>query len=348
MIRTYSMALLLIVTGLLPVAGVQAQSSAPVIRSFSVDQVPVLSPGTELLFRVSGSAAGNLQLDLDGVSNQLGLSETSAGNYAGAYTISIRDKIAFDSKVKATLKLGARQTTAELGQTLLTDAAYASASAALHPIPQISRIETRTTGALSGGHEITFIVDGTAGGAATVSLDGGATAIALAQERSGRYSARYTIKTRDQFSDATQAVVALTIADKTTRAAKNLVSGAIVPVAIVEQPVCETCGVVVSVNKVKVKGKPNFLGAIAGGVAGAALGTQVGKGDGKTAATVLGALGGAVAGREIEKNVRSGTHYDVAVKLDNGSTRSVSYENDPGFKVGGKVRFDGEVLKALE
>lgn len=351
MIRAYGMAMLLAITNFFPLTLAQAQTGMPVIRGFSVDQVPQLTPGTELIFRVSGSAGGTVQLDIDGVADQLGLSETSAGNYEGAYTISIRDKFTYDSKVRATLKLGARLTTAALAQTLLTDVAYAKASAIAQPNPQISRIETRNSGALSGGHEVTFTVNGTAGGAAQVSLDGGKTVIPLVEERSGRYSGRYTIKSRDQFSDATQALVSLTMADKTTRATKNLASGAVVPVALVEPPplpTCDACGVVASVGKVKVKGKPNFLGAIAGGVAGAALGNQVGKGDGKTAATVLGAVGGAVAGREIEKRVRTDSRYDVAVKLDNGTTRTVSYETDPGFKVGAKVQFNGDLLQTRE
>jgi len=348
MIRPHWMAMLLAITTFLPLTLTQAQTSAPVIRSFSVDQVPQLTPGTELIFRVSGSAGGELQLAIDGVASQLGLVETSSGNYEGAYTISIRDKFAPDSKVKATLRLGTRQTTSMLGQTLLTEAAHAKVMAAMHPNPQISRLETRNTGALRGGHELNFVVSGTAGGTAQVSLDGGKTQIALAEEKAGRYVGGYTVKTRDHFTDATQVLATLAIADKTTRAVKNLAAGSIVPTALAPPVACEGCGVVQAVNKVKVKGKPNYLGAIAGGVAGAALGNQVGKGDGNTAATVLGALGGAVAGREIEKNVRSGTRYDVVVKLDDGSSRTVRYEAEPGFKVGSKVKFSGESLVSNE
>ncbi len=348
--RNFCMTLMLAVAGLLPLSGAQAQSAAPVIHSFAVDQVAELAPGTELIFRVNASPGGSLQLDIDGVATALGLSETSAGMYAGAYTISIRDKIRPDSRVLATLTLDGRQTSAALGQTLLTEAAHAKATAVAHPQPQLTRIETRNTGALTGGNELSFFVQGTAGGSAQVSLDDGKTMIPLVEERGGRYRGRYTIKTRDQFNDTTQALFSLTIADKTTRAAKSLASGSIVPVALIEPvPVaCVACGVVVSVNKVKAKGKPNYLGAITGGVAGAALGNQVGKGDGKTLATVLGVVGGAVAGREIEKQVRSDTHYDVTVRLDDGSSRTVSYPSNPGFAVGAKVRFEGDQLQVRD
>lgn len=354
-LRTFCMSwLLAMVTGLLPLSQVQAQSGTPVIRSFTVDQVPELAPGTELIFRVAGSAGGNLQLDIDGVATPLGLAEISPGQYAGAYTISIRDKIGHTSRVLATLRVDGRQTTAALGQTLLTEAAHAKLAtppAQLQPTVQISRLETRNSGALTGGHEITFTVNGTPGGQAMVSLDGGKSTIALAEERSGRYSGRYTIKSRDQLNGQTQAQFSLVFADKTARAAKALASGAmVVPVVAAEvtAPPCEACGVVASVQAVKAKGKPNYVGAIAGGVAGAALGNQVGKGDGRTLATVLGAVGGAVAGREIEKQVRSDVRYDVTVKLDNGSTRTISYEADPGLAVGAKVRFDGDTLRMRE
>jgi len=357
MIRSFGMALLLSVFSLVSMAPASAQTAAPVIRSFTVGQVAQLGPGTELIFRAIGSPGGTVLLAIDGVANQLGLVETSSGNYQGAYTISIRDKIAFDSKVKATLKLGIQQATAVLGQTLLTEAAHAKQVAANSPIPQISGFETRNTGALTGGHELTFIIVGTTGGAAQVSLDEGKSQIVLAEEKNGRYSGNYTVKSRDQFSDTTQVLATLSIADKTTRVAKNLAAGSVVPMALATPALapapfaaavaaCEECGVVQAVNVVKVKGKPNFLGAIAGGVAGAALGNQVGKGDGKTAATVLGAVGGAVAGREVEKRVRSGNRYDVVVKLDNGSSKTVSFEADPGFKVGSKVKLSAETLVA--
>lgn len=345
---------LMVLACFMPTTGAQAQTGVPAIYSLSVDQVPQLSPGTELIFRAGGTAGGQMVLDIDGLTGQLGLTETRPGSYAGAYTISIRDKIPFDAKVKATLKLGSRQTSAMLGQHLLTDAEHARMVAAATPVPvplQISRIETRNTGAYSGGHELSFIVDGTAGATAQVSLDGGRSSIPLAEERPGHYTGRYTVKTIDQFSATTPAVVTLTAADKSVRAAKDLAPGATAQAAVAAaesatapSTACEGCGVVVSVTRVKVKGKSNYIGAIAGGVAGAALGNQVGKGGGNTAATILGAVGGAVAGREIEKNVKSGHRYDVVVKLDNGSRRTISYDNDPGVTSGAKVQFVGDVL----
>ena len=119
-----SVAWILAATGVLGAgqAFAQAGTSAatPTIRSFTVDQVPELTPGTELIFRAQGTSRGTLTLNIDGVANQIGLPETRAGVYEGAYTISIRDKVGHDSTARATLQVNGRQATATLGQKLLT------------------------------------------------------------------------------------------------------------------------------------------------------------------------------------------------------------------------------------
>ena len=348
-IATRFLALMLAaLSGWMPASGI-AQTTAPAIRSFTVDQVAQLAPGTELIFRASGTPGGILNLRIDGVANAIGVPEAKPGTYEGAFTISIRDKILFDSKVDATLKVGERQTTVLLGQSLLNPQAHAAALAAAHPLPLITRVETRNSGALSGGHEVSFLVNGSAAAKASVSLDGGKTSIALLEEKPGMYSANYTVKTRDQLNDATPVLVTLALGDKKTTASKPLAVGVLLPTAVAAlASKCDTCGVVESVKKVKVKGKPNYLGAIIGGVAGGAVGNQIGKGDGNTAATVIGAVGGAVAGREIEKQARTKNYYDVVVKMSDASMRTVRFEVEPAFKAGSKVKLSGDTLVANE
>lgn len=46
----------------------------------------------------------------------------------------------------------------------------------------------------------------------------------------------------------------------------------------------------------------NYVGTAIGGVAGALLGNQVGKGNGKTAATAIGGIVGAIAGDKLARN----------------------------------------------
>ena len=351
-IRSPWLALQLAFLSVFAAGAVMAQTN-PVISSFTVDQVAQVTPGTELIFRVNGTAGGSLGLRIDGSQNQIGLIETRSGVYEGAYTISIRDKISYDSKVDATLRVGQRQSTALLGQTLLNAEAHAKASGAANPGPSISRFETKTSGALTGGHEITFMVSGTPAAKASVSMDGGKTSLALIEDKSGQYSGSYTIKSRDQFSEASSVIATLALGDKKDTLSKTLAVAAVTAVrppkpASTVVAKCDSCGVVTEVNSVTTKGDPNYVGAVTGGVAGAVLGSQVGKGDGKTAATVLGAVGGAVAGREIEKRVRSTKHFNVVVKLDNGTFKTARFDNEPAFKVGHRVKFNGEVLDAQQ
>ncbi len=103
-------------------------------------------------------------------------------------------------------------------------------------------------------------------------------------------------------------------------------------------PVCNSCGVIASVNAITQKGEGTGLGAVAGGVLGGVLGNQIGGGSGKKIATVAGAAGGAYAGHQVEKSMKSVTRYDVVVNMDDGSSRSFSYDAQPAFQVGSKVR----------
>jgi outer membrane lipoprotein SlyB len=99
-----------------------------------------------------------------------------------------------------------------------------------------------------------------------------------------------------------------------------------------------------SVNVVQVQGEGSGLGAIAGGVVGGVLGNQVGRGTGRKVATVAGAAGGAYAGHQAEKYYKSGKRYDVAVRMEDGSTRTFPFENEPGFRSGDRVRVvDGKL-----
>lgn len=113
----------------------------------------------------------------------------------------------------------------------------------------------------------------------------------------------------------------------------------------VAQPVCMSCGTVESVREVATQGQGTGLGAVAGGVTGAIIGKQFGHGSGKTAMTILGAAGGAFAGHKIEEKVRSSQRWDVTVRLDDGSTRTVTLEQQPAWRSGDRVRVVNGVLE---
>ena len=117
------------------------------------------------------------------------------------------------------------------------------------------------------------------------------------------------------------------------------------PVAYPQASVCATCGSVESVTAVERPGKPSpiSVGSVAGGVIGAALGNQVGRGNGRTLATVLGAVGGGFAGHAIEGQVRKETVYQVGVRMEDGSRRTVESSSAPS--VGSRVTVDGNGLQ---
>ena len=94
------------------------------------------------------------------------------------------------------------------------------------------------------------------------------------------------------------------------------------------------------------KPAPISVGSVAGGVIGAALGSQVGGGNGRTLATVIGALGGGYAGHVIEGQVRKDTVYQVGVRMEDGTRRVVEVGQAPS--IGSRVTVDGNTLRGSE
>lgn len=116
------------------------------------------------------------------------------------------------------------------------------------------------------------------------------------------------------------------------------------PPVAAKAPVCELCGKVVDVRTVEVAAKPSGVGVVAGAVVGGLLGNQVGGGSGKTLATVAGAVGGGYAGNEIEKRTRKAAAYEVDVLMENGERRSFSFETQPAWREGDRVKVvDGQL-----
>ena len=111
------------------------------------------------------------------------------------------------------------------------------------------------------------------------------------------------------------------------------------PARVVSAPrVCNNCGRIEAVNAIEQKGEGSGLGAVASGVIGGVLGNQVGGGTGRTVATVVGAGAGALAGNEVEKRVKKTVRYDVVVRLEDGTSRTFSYQTEPALRTGDKVK----------
>ncbi len=105
------------------------------------------------------------------------------------------------------------------------------------------------------------------------------------------------------------------------------------------QVACLGCGTVESVTAIQRSAQTGGTGAIAGGVLGAVVGNQIGKGSGRTIGTILGAIGGGFAGNAIEKQMKKETVYQVRVRMDDGSLRTVEQASAPAL--GSRITLDG-------
>jgi len=104
-------------------------------------------------------------------------------------------------------------------------------------------------------------------------------------------------------------------------------------------------GIVESVREVSVPGKTQGIGAAGGVGIGAILGNKIGESTGnKGLATVIGAVGGGVLGNEIEKRQRETKQWEIGVRLDNGTTKTLTSPTQPFWNAGDRVRFlDGKL-----
>lgn len=108
--------------------------------------------------------------------------------------------------------------------------------------------------------------------------------------------------------------------------------------------ICGDCGTITAIRPVEVEAEGSGAGAVAGGVLGGVVGNQFGKGSGKTVATVAGAVLGGVAGHKAEEKIRAKTVYDVSLRMDDGSSRSIRMEQAPMYGQGQHVRVSGNQL----
>jgi outer membrane lipoprotein SlyB len=121
------------------------------------------------------------------------------------------------------------------------------------------------------------------------------------------------------------------------------------PVRVVEAPrpvvPAGPLATVESVREVKAPGEAKGVGALAGGAVGGVLGNKLGKGKG--IAMVLGAAGGAFAGHQIEKQVRAEKRWEISLRLDDGSQRTLPSEVEPAWRAGDRVRLVDNNLQAI-
>ena len=110
---------------------------------------------------------------------------------------------------------------------------------------------------------------------------------------------------------------------------------------------CSNCGVVESTREITTAAQGSGVGAVGGAVVGGVLGHQVGGGRGRDVATVLGALGGAFAGNHIEGQVKASHSYEIVVRLDDGSIRTLHQSEQPGWQAGDRVKVVNGAVRSI-
>jgi outer membrane lipoprotein SlyB len=341
----------------LPFVGSQAYAqravAAPKIDGFDVEPVAQPAPGNELVFTLYGSPGGAVAVQIGGATGSLALLETEAGVYEGTYTIRKRDKITAASTATANLRLGNKVASAILDEPLVGRASARRPARAAHSAaaPKIDRFEVDPPARLEAGEELILTLSGSPGGTASATIVGVKGKLVMNETRAGVYEGSYTIKNRDRIAPDAVVTGTLRIGDNQSSAVlgKSLrASSGYQPSPRQASRVCVNCGVVEAINAVEVKGEGTYLGKIAGGLAGALLGSQVGSGRGTTVAEVAGAVGGAYAGNEVESRMKTSKHYEAVVRLENGGSQTFSYAAQPAFAVGARVKVESGVLVVVK
>ncbi len=118
------------------------------------------------------------------------------------------------------------------------------------------------------------------------------------------------------------------------------------PQRVAATPVCATCGVIEGYSAVQVRGQNNGVGAVAGGLGGALVGSQIAGRNNHTLGGVIGAVGGGLLGNAIESHERTVTVYDVRVRMADGSMRTLRESHVPN--VGQRVSVEGQSMRAID
>ncbi len=97
-------------------------------------------------------------------------------------------------------------------------------------------------------------------------------------------------------------------------------------------------GTVESVRTVKIEGTKSAVGAFGGAAIGGIGGSMLGGGRGSAIFAVLGAIGGGLAGAAAEEAITRQDGLEITVKLDSGKMIAVVQKADVVFKAGDRVR----------
>lgn len=96
-------------------------SATPRIDRFDVNPPNQLVAGSELIFTLEGSPDASASVRINGVRGKLDLEQVRPGVYEGSYPIKNRDRIERDTVVTGNLRLGAKEQSKVLAQSLVDE-----------------------------------------------------------------------------------------------------------------------------------------------------------------------------------------------------------------------------------
>jgi hypothetical protein len=206
------------VTGLCFMPGGQAlaakkkASPPPEISAFEVEPVNQVAAGTELFFRVEGSAGGRATVRVAGVSRTLVLQEVDDGVYEGGYVLRANDRANAGSTASATLRRNGRSTTVTMGRLAAAAPAQVQPQAQAPRPPAtlaISKFNAVPVDKFEPGAELKFQLEGTPGARATFSIDNVIANVPMREASPGHYEGSYTIRRLDRVPSGVQVVATL-------------------------------------------------------------------------------------------------------------------------------------------
>jgi hypothetical protein len=189
--------------------------------------------------------------------------------------------------------------------------------------PRIEGFQVDEVRRLAPGVELNFGIAGTPGSIATLRIAGATRNLTLVEIEAGRYEGTYTISRRDRIAARSPVTANLRIGNQVASAVLN-----------------ESLQVGVGYHSAKAMpgSQPRIERFNVEPIA------DLSGGNGRTAAQIAGAIGGAYAGRAIEGNARKSNHYEVLVRLDSGSTQTVTFPTEPSYRAGDKVKINDGVI----
>jgi hypothetical protein len=197
-----------------PAAAKKAQPS-PQISSFVMEPVDKVAAGTELFFRVQGTANARATVRVAGVSRTLVLQEVDDGVYEGSYVLRANDRATGNSSATTTLRLKGRASTATLARLGAPGAPPAATPPAPPPkpgAPTISAFSVAPIDKIEPGAELKFTLTGTPGAKASVTIKNVVSNVPMREMRSGHYEGGYTIRRADRLGDDVPVVATLELA----------------------------------------------------------------------------------------------------------------------------------------